>query len=195
MTPLQAARLIQQDYYGFDGDPVAPDWTTWGVEASLVNHGHESALIFRGTDELSDWFSNIWSLPTHIDGLGWVHRGFWEGVERIWPLIWGSVAAVAGKGLTIIGHSKGGAEAALVAGLCVKNHIPVKGVITFGAPRCGRLSVLKDVPFQRYAHGGDPVPRVPPWFPHPCKPTNLNRTLWPDIPDHFIKNYITELQR
>ncbi len=187
MDALTIAKLIENDYN------APPQYTEWGVECSLNVSTDGAVVIFRGTDEPSDWFKNIWARP-HKTPVGWCHKGFWEGVEAIWPVIFADVFAVSRNyDLTIAGHSKGGAEASIFAALAEQRNMPIERVITFGAARPGRLKTL-NAPIDRYVFGADPVPHMPPWLRHPAKPIKCARRIGFNVPDHHISNYIKWLE-
>ena len=50
----------------------------------------------------------------------------------------------------------------IVGALMVRDEIVPQQIVTFGAPRCGRLKLLDGIPVTCYRHGKDIVPLVPP---------------------------------
>jgi len=119
-------------------------------------------IVIRGTDEMQDWSRrNLSVIPSRSKTLGVeVHRPLWEGCKQIIPAIEAMLQVHQFEGMTIAGHSKGGAMAHL-CGWHFRLHRPT--VVSFGAPRCfSRNFDGQLVNHYRIAHCGDPVPRVPP---------------------------------
>ena len=120
-------------------------------------------VVIKGTNSTANWVHNLDTDMT--DG---VHRGFAR-----------SNAALKGRGLmdplfrepkvVAIGHSKGGAQATLLAQDLLRSGKRVR-LVTFGAPRPGgqelarELETFRDsgmLQLFRVVHGLDPVPKVP----------------------------------
>jgi hypothetical protein len=133
-------------------------------------------------------------------GIGDVHEGFWCAMTGI--AIRADVA-IDGRPCVLSGHSLGGAIAlALGAHRCLMGK-PPKAIITFGAPRIGLGSAIRNL-FARcnvdvwlYRNGADPIPHEPPCiepfmdWEHPADITQLGEDgLFPDILDHQIARYI-----
>jgi len=93
------------------------------------------------------------------------------------------------KNIVLTGHSLGGAVALILGALMTRDEIPPVEIVTFGAPRCGRLKILDSVPVTQYRHGKDIVPMVPPLMRRHNK---LIRVGEPKslIKDHFVVNYV-----
>ncbi|MGW7293552.1 lipase family protein [Streptomyces xiamenensis] len=117
---------------------------------------------FRGTEpaRIQDWLTDATTPPRPgYDGRGYVHYGFGEALDSIWPDVRDTVAAFRdnGQSLWFTGHSLGGALAMLA-----------DGVYTYGQPRtCDRL--LADAFDQgfgdrafRCVNNNDIVPQLPP---------------------------------
>ena len=69
-----------------------------------------------------------------------------------------------GKGVTIIGHSLGGAVGAILASQwCTNGYYTVNSLITFGAPREGTAAFDATItcPYLRVWNGNDPIPLIP----------------------------------
>ena len=108
--PLDAARLIMQDYTGTLPD-VIERLDINGVQSVIVSVRGVKTLLIRGTNERRDWLYNLDFLPTaYSDGDTWKwHRGF-LGHARV------AYAFAKGKGIQlVIGHSLGAAAGAIVA--------------------------------------------------------------------------------
>jgi triacylglycerol lipase len=171
----------------------AHDWFPDGYEEVYVRKGgdidtlavlgrRDGVLVvaFRGSVSLADWVANVQAVrdpgPLHATK---VHEGFQDAVY----------AAVMKLTLRIIdmrrddeeiwltGHSLGGAQAVLLAGMLFENGVPVNGLYTFAAPRAGNKAFEAaleaafaareaqlgvSVPHYRYVNEHDLVPHVPP---------------------------------
>ena len=157
-------------------------------------------VAFRGTDEARDILTDAWGWPVRDPDLGWCHAGFLHSTREMWPLIRDPLFKhlMGGKAVWLTGHSKGGAEATLTAGLMLSDlKLPPDGLVTFGGPRAGGwrlLRALAPVPLRRVVDQGDPVPWVPPpgLLVHPG--TDMDQLLLPHPPDlrldHPIARYV-----
>ncbi|MFG2112808.1 lipase family protein [Streptomyces sp. NPDC048718] len=130
---------------------------------------------FRGTEpaQLRDWLTDSttppWPGPART---GFVHYGFAEALESVYPDIAETIADLRTNGQSVwfTGHSLGGALAMLVAArLDLEDpHLAADGVYTFGQPRtCDRLlAAAYDKGLHgrthRFVHGNDIVPQLPP---------------------------------
>lgn len=160
-------------------------------ETSTHSHAESEGLLVppmfavRGTtfdrgriltgDALLDGLITPWR-PRDYPELGWCHKGFlrgkgfgrYRGALGLWQTCYADLFSTGP--LIITGHSKGAAEAAIIAACMVLARRPVKALITFGMPRVtvtGHLAaLLADIPQFHYVHGRDIVPRVPvaPWW-------------------------------
>ena len=119
-----------------------------------------NVFVFRGTDEAKDVLRDLRILPLWTKELGWCPAGFVKAAKRLAL----KVVAVClendiyYKNIVLTGHSLGGAVAQIVGSLLKRDEIAVKEVVTFGAPRSGRLKILDAVPVTQYRHGKDIVP-------------------------------------
>lgn len=144
-------------------------WDTGSAEALLVDDGICVYIAFRGSEGLGDmdWIRNFRAMPWPRRGLGFVHRGFLKGAERMLEVSFDEIHKLSheGRKIVVCGHSKGGGEAVIFAALlALKGHRPFM-VVTFGAPRAGfsKLGdVLAGVKVLQYWHGADIVPHLPP---------------------------------
>ena len=152
-------------------------------------------FCFRGTDEPLDALRDARVLPWWLGReLGWAPAGFAKGARRLLPkmLSWCLEHDIdTDQGLELCGHSLGGAIALLVGAMCKRDEVPVKQIVTFGAPRSGRLKILDTVPVTQYRWGKDIVPTVPPLMRRHNK---LIRRGLPYsrgmIKDHYMTNYL-----
>ncbi|MFE3071314.1 lipase family protein [Streptomyces sp. NPDC059247] len=130
---------------------------------------------FRGTEpaEIRDWLSDSstppWPGPART---GYVHYGFAEALESVFPELRGTHAELGGGGRSVwfTGHSLGGALAMLAATRMYLEdpRLRADGVVTFGQPRtCDRLlAAACDKGFKgrlyRFVNNNDIVPQLPP---------------------------------
>jgi hypothetical protein len=118
-----------------------------------------AVLVFRGTQSLENWFSNLTSIQVPWTQGGMVHLGFKREIFKIWPQV-SKVLASLTCPIYYAGHSLGGALAVLAASLR-----PPAAVYTFGAPRVGDRAFAKamsSIPVYRIVNHRDIVPTVPP---------------------------------
>ncbi len=147
-------------------------WSAAGVEVLATGFSiggqAQAAIAFRGSASTLDWINDGRAFPVEDPELGYCHAGFLSGVRRLMAEtdIVGHIVSLraAGTPVWLTGHSKGAAEATLLAGFLTAWGNPPAGLVTFGSPRAGsaRLAKLLDpVPTWRYVSRGDPVPKVP----------------------------------
>ncbi|MFD8712647.1 lipase family protein [Streptomyces anulatus] len=130
---------------------------------------------FRGTEpiQIKDWLSDATTPPVPGPaGTGYVHYGFGEALESIYPEIKSTLEDFRNDGQSIwfTGHSLGGALA-MLAGARMHLEEPrlaADGVYTYGQPRvCDRLLAaaynkgFKDRMY-RFVNNNDIVPHLPP---------------------------------
>ena len=147
-------------------------YIAWG-EGAYTN---EVLVVTRGTKINNDWLTNL-SIGLRPGPAGWpVHMGFLG--------TWNSFSADLAKFLAgrnpnhihCVGHSLGGALAALTADWVTTNRMAEASLYTFGAPRCGD-AVFAGTLTQRVGaanvhrvyHPADVVPMIPmlPFFHAP----------------------------
>ena len=119
-----------------------------------------AALVFRGSEDLRDWITNV-RLPLEASpGLpGRVHGGFNGALSAVWPEVDAALDELDVP-LFFAGHSLGAALATLAAA-----RRPPRGLYTFGSPRVGDAAfaeALAAQPFYRFVHERDPVASLPP---------------------------------
>jgi hypothetical protein len=110
-------------------------------------------VSIAGTKDGRDFFTDARFLPRWEDGLGLVSGGFWDVASDLSVRI---AREVRGP-VTLTGHSAGGAIALLVGANLASHRMPVKEIVTYGAPRVGRLKILDDVNHCHYRYGRDLV--------------------------------------
>ena len=166
------------DRWGFE----CRAWLSQGGTEGFVAESDAALVVaFAGTDPVvaANWITDF-NIRT---GSGGIHRGFSDGVERVWPAL---VAALKGtsKPISLTGHSLGGALAVVAAwrlvgdGPELSDKMPsgglidtarIAGVFAFGMPRVGdeefaeayRLGGLWQKT-ARLEYGADIVPSLPP---------------------------------
>ena len=116
---------------------------------AIVRRGADLIVVFRGTNSIKDWVTNLYSGPVRVTDRLYAHRGYWEAVSwEMHPMLVSLSNALAGQTnprIYLTGHSKGGGEAILAYlwwttnAHDVANNFPgLRGarvsVVTFGAP-------------------------------------------------------------
>lgn len=164
------------------------DRAPWGI-----------TYTWRGTSSVKDAIRDLrLAFPWYDRDLGWCAAGALKGVRAIWPALETSLRAARDDGIPIYhaGHSLGGAEASIAAGMVAKGW-PCAGLFTIGAakpsfgPRLGEVLDEAGVPRRRIVADGDPIPGAPPgpWWDHPCQATILEHAA--DLaPDHPSARYL-----
>lgn len=129
-----------------------------------VLHLPTPIVVFRGTADAAGWLADFFcaQVPSEKNLFGRLHKGFEECWQALKKRVW---LAVKRKPCILTGHSLGGALATRAA-----IDLPVKEVVTFGAPRVGdagfaeAYTQLAGTHTTRYVHQLDPVPMLPSWF-------------------------------
>lgn len=121
-------------------------------------------LCFRGTepDELSDVLADLNAFPDKGIMGGYVHNGFQNEVEKLWPdLLQHFADNGKGKLFFITGHSLGGAMSTITAS---RFGDAVDCLYTYGSPRVGTKGFIKTIkcPHYRHVNNNDIVTSVPP---------------------------------
>lgn len=160
-------------------------------EANIETLVVDNVFVFRGTDEPKDALRDMRILPLWTRELGWCPAGFLKASRRLVNKVTSTCLEqdIDHKNIELSGHSLGGAVALIVGALMARDEIPPSQIVTFGAPRCGRLKILDNVPVTQYRHGKDIVPLVPPLMRRHNKLVELGspKSL---IKDHFMLNYV-----
>ena len=150
-----------------------------------------NVIAFRGTDEPLDALRDLRIIPLWTRELGWCPAGFLKAAKRLMPKCLSIMMErdLEPQDVVLTGHSLGGAVALLVGALMVRDEVRVREIVTFGAPRCGRLKILDGTQVTMYRHGKDIVPLMPPLMPRHCRMLQYGdkRSL---VTDHFMDNYV-----
>lgn len=127
-------------------------------------------IVVRGTHYLADWLTNINATLSRTYSGQPVHDGFNTAFESIKPQIQQALPAIRGATIHCIGHSLGGALAALCAEwlASVLNIQPF--LYTYGCPRPGLqgfsdrcIDTIGPSRIFRVYHSTDIVPCIPIW--------------------------------
>jgi hypothetical protein len=113
-------------------------------------------IVVTGTNQIRDWFTNIFAVPG-----GYIHSGYSAIATALIKPVLDEYAINVVDEIIILGHSKGGGIAAILAGYLT--HLPVK-VVTYGAPRIASEDYASAYPhdiYTRVVHIHDVVTRVP----------------------------------
>ena len=142
-------------------------WDNEGTQAFGWQDGRNVCVVFRGTEPLqwSDIKADLKvrkvKCPT-----GFVHRGFKDALDKIWPdiLKWIQDIEIMSKPIDVwfTGHSLGGALATLAAS---RWNTQLTHLYTFGSPRVGGSKFIKSILTNqryRFRNNNDIVTRVPP---------------------------------
>ncbi|KAK9370322.1 Alpha/Beta hydrolase protein [Lipomyces kononenkoae] len=173
------------------GVDIVQTFTNTAFETSCTGYiaidhrpGHRRILlVFRGTDSLTNWFTNLDTTQERYPSLSsesipgcsgcMVHRGFLRSYleTRAYtkPILEELKAKYPNYSLLVTGHSLGGAIAILAAAeLITEGYLP--DIVTYGQPRVGNrefadwvdsIVASVDVQMTRVTHRSDPVVRVP----------------------------------
>lgn len=90
-----------------------------------------AVLVFRGTQQLDHWLTNVNTMPSAWHGRGLVHTGFAAALDCIWAPLDAQLGRLACP-IFFTGHSLGAALATLAAA----RRAPF-ALYTFGSPRVG----------------------------------------------------------
>lgn len=140
------------------------EWRVRNDHGVTIESDRWTIIAVAGSDDIDDWDSNRRvSKLVQCSGRS-AHAGFAAAANAI---VNSGVLPPAchGKAVHIVGHSRGGALALLLAETLHKFPLFNASVLTFGAPRVfGRWSadLPADMRVWRVEHAADPVPWTPP---------------------------------
>jgi len=191
-TALLMAKLAYRAYEKFDASDESfsrfrGDFAHLGLEdfdslvarergtAGFIAAGPEIiVVVFRGTENLLDWWTNMNAGRKTLQGGVKVHAGFFRAYRPIRDQLFETLCRLLKakrRPIYITGHSLGGALA-LMATAELSNHHEaevrdsIAACYTFGCPKAGDRSFDQYVkaPLYRVTNGVDLVPAVPPPF-------------------------------
>ncbi|MET8446079.1 lipase family protein [Streptomyces sp. NPDC005209] len=152
-----------------------PPFPLEDTQAYTLAGDHMILTAFRGTEpaQIKDWLSDATTPPRPGPaGTGWVHYGFAEALESIFPQVKDTLAELRTNGQKVYftGHSLGGALAMLAGARMYleEPRLAADGVYTYGQPRtCDReLAKAYNKGFggrmYRFVNNNDIVPQLPP---------------------------------
>ena len=164
-------------------------------------------LIFRGTDNVKNVWTDIDARPTKDDSLdgAYLHRGFKDAATWIFEDIKRDYRLE--KTIYLTGHSLGGAVAQII-GLWLHNAGYHVQIYTFGSPKVSTTFFGNRPIHYRMLVRNDPVPFVPPYpFLHSGISIDVETLNWEeggeanrssfgeiDGRDHSIKEYLKILK-
>lgn len=138
-----------------------------GAQAYIFGNETDAVVVFRGT-EPNDWNdvrADLNLRRVKSETVGRVHFGFKREVDDIWPRLEQALINNT-RTLWFVGHSLGGAMAAISAGRCALSYIPSnpRALFTYGSPRVGNGRYVNYVRLEayRWVNNNDIVTRVPP---------------------------------
>ncbi|MEZ5965500.1 MAG: HEAT repeat domain-containing protein [Planctomycetota bacterium] len=176
--------------------------TAWlpDTQGFILQTDQAMIIALAGTQHfnLSDLNSDLLAVPfwdTGLPGYPPVHKGFWFAGDVVYTRIRNRVRAAGTRRVWLTGHSLGGAMATLIAlrlqidlTLDPTCSVRPRGIMTFGAPRVGCVSVpsflqaydaffnISGAPTRgwRVVRVGDAVPKFPTAFHHAGRLAVLN---------------------
>ncbi|GMH57396.1 hypothetical protein TL16_g02369 [Triparma laevis f. inornata] len=171
-------------------------WTPWfAIQNSNAyaqvcwKSGNTCTIAMRGSDDGSDWWSNIFGNmgTSSVSGVS-VPSGFKDEYEKLkssgtwasWE--WARSSTYCSGGIYLTGHSLGAAMASMHA-----LDKDLNNLITFASPAVGAKNSYCTSGKRYYidtSWGSDPVPGLPPWMSHTSKGMELEGSFgW------FTRNY------
>jgi hypothetical protein len=182
-----------------------------------------AVITFRGTEveHMGDVVTDMTSMKVETDVTnlpGRLHRGFFEGVESVAPLLFARIRALPPSSrIYVTGHSLGGALATVFTAELLREYGSTQNVslYTFGSPRVGDAAFASSFEAKvaeakasatRFHYERDPVVRVPFInYEHAGLPVFLERDRFaldsaatsglPRVADHAMANYEGSLNR
>ncbi|MCW3641756.1 lipase [Burkholderia cenocepacia] len=192
MTPRDYALLAQEAY------SAKPDIGKADSASRAIVRQTAAGLVvaFPGTDNLDSVVADLDVHPIDVIGVGQVHHGFWAAWEAIAVPV---LAAVAGRPVTLVGHSLGAAIAIMAASAMVAAGRAPAAVYGFEPPRVSTngsvAALLEKVPLCLYKNGNDIVPDLPLGWKHAGSIQAIGRPALPfaNVTDHAIARVVEAL--
>ena len=165
--PKVEADTVRSRWSATDAEFIEDDDST----ALLISDPASLVVSHRGTEitSLNDW-RNDFDLRIGNTRCGKLklsgHSGFLRAWQAVWPWLWLQVKELKPAAVYVTGHSLGAPQAVLTALALHREGFNVRGVYTFGSPRCfthrSARVVNRSLPNHfRITNGNDIVPRVP----------------------------------
>ena len=150
---LKGVNLEQVEFFNKSDTQGAVVKTSESAEAKFA------VLVFRGTNALRDWLTNLKGMPVTWPSGGKVHEGFRNALDLVWDDVSKCLDSVNCP-VYYTGHSLGAALAALAA----SRRTP-RALCTFGSPLTGDKKFASTLPgsgIYRVVNNRDAVTTVPP---------------------------------
>lgn len=194
MTPRDYALLAQAAY------TAQPDVGAEDGSARVIFSATSDGLVasIPGTNNFECWRTDLDALMLSVPGLGTVHRGFYNAIVGIWPMLKGCKAPDV-----LCGHSEGASLAGIYAGLLCLVGTPPKAIYGYEPAKVSVDSILADLLLKNNVQvyltqkGHDLVPFLPvelyiERWQHYGKLTSIGTPLlpFPNVKDHLIENVI-----
>lgn len=194
--PISDLRLAQLAGLAYSGRST---FESADAHVSVTVESDYAIVALRGSKTILDWIYDFMIAPrssTEHPQLGWCASGFLIDALAVANAL---IAYLRRYPFVICGHSKGGAEAQLLAGLLVSAGLIPARLVTFGAPRCAWIGntalpkLIGTLPGLDYRGGPDEVPELPLPYIHPREAALKQlgdpgfRLNW--IPFHLIDSY------
>jgi len=168
-------------------------WTPWfsmqnsNAYAQVCWSGSSSnkcTIAMRGSDDGSDWYSNIIGNLQGTSSVGGVNipEGFKDEYDKLkqsnsfssWN--WAKTSQYCAGGIYVTGHSLGGAMASAYAFEAAAAGDDYN-LVTFTSPAVGGLGLQCSSGDGRFYLSSDPVPGLPPWMKHTSKGEYLEESM------------------
>lgn len=153
--------------FGKAGFAEAATFADGNTVCYVVSAGDVAVVVFRGTDDTQDWFTNLNRFSRDTPH-GQIHRGFYDAYQPLKRKIAALLRERDPGHVWITGHSLGGALAVVCAYDLVENQkLGVSGVVTFGQPMVARRPLAEHLDelllgrYVRFVNEADTVPKVP----------------------------------
>jgi predicted lipase len=199
MSFLYDMAVLSADTYE---EAHTPDWVIGNTEVYTTQLSHTQRVVaFRGTSaNFDDILADMRAIPWYHNKLGMVHKGFLLGGLSVWPVVREYLKQHGSEKFIFTGHSKGAAEATVVAALASLEFGHIGGLVTFGSPRVGfslNAKINSNAGVSRFVNANDLVPRHP-WafwgYRHVGDETRLGGGSGNRFHDHKINAYISAIE-
>ena len=161
--PKTEAQMVYRNWQADDAEFIEEDDST----ALLIADGSSLIVAHRGTQitSVTDWRNNL-DLETlcgkvRLKG----HAGLLAAWRAVFPWLWLRITHHKPQTVYVTGHSLGAPQAVLTAFALSREGLNVRGVYTFGSPRCFTHGSARRINRELSCHyrltsGNDLVPRV-----------------------------------
>jgi len=170
MNTRLVVKLCELSKRVYDRNPVEePVYETFfdvgETQVLVIDYFTYAIVVFRGTESLLDWKTNLGMNLTPYGTQGQVHSGFLDAIDCIkLPLI--KHLRKLNKPVIITGHSLGAALGVIFTAICYNLGFKVSNLVTFGQPRVGDEIFISEVDkmtdYVRYVNKHDVIANSPP---------------------------------